>query len=33
MEKNPQKELKIELTPDVAAGHYSNLAVLSLIHI
>lgn len=23
------KELKIELTPDVAAGHYSNLAVIS----
>ena len=29
MEKNPQKELKIELTPEVAAGHYSNLAVIS----
>ena len=24
-----QQELKIELTPDVATGHYSNLAVLS----
>ncbi|MDE6854201.1 MAG: DUF3467 domain-containing protein [Muribaculaceae bacterium] len=30
MEKNPnQQELKIELTPEVAAGHYSNLAVIS----
>ncbi len=29
MEKNPQKELKIELTPEVAAGHYSNIAVIS----
>lgn len=24
-----KKELKIELTPEVATGHYSNLAVLS----
>lgn len=24
-----QQEIKIELTPEVAAGHYSNLAVLS----
>ena len=24
-----KKELKIELTPEVAAGHYSNLAVIS----
>ena len=24
-----QKEIKIELTPEVAAGHYSNLAVIS----
>ncbi len=30
MEKNPnQQELKIELIPEVAAGHYSNLAVIS----
>lgn len=30
MEKNPQQQqLKIELTPEVAAGHYSNLAVIS----
>lgn len=28
--KNPQRnELKIELTPEVAGGHYSNLAILS----
>ena len=27
--KNKQQELKIELTPEVAAGHYSNLAVIS----
>ena len=27
---NPQqKELKIELTPEIAAGHYANLAVIS----
>lgn len=26
---NKQQELKIELTPEVAAGHYSNLAVIS----
>lgn len=24
-----KKELKIELTPEIAAGHYSNLAVIS----
>lgn len=24
-----KKELKIEITPEVAAGHYSNLAVIS----
>jgi len=30
MENNQKKnELKIELTPEVAAGHYSNLAVIS----
>ncbi|MDE6464046.1 MAG: DUF3467 domain-containing protein [Muribaculaceae bacterium] len=29
MDKPQQKELKIELTPEVAAGHYSNLAVIS----
>lgn len=29
-ENNPKKqELKIELTPEVAGGHYSNLAVIS----
>lgn len=27
--KQPKQELKIELTPEVAAGHYSNLAVIS----
>lgn len=26
---NNQKELKIELTPEVSGGHYSNLAVIS----
>ena len=26
---NEKKEIKIELTPEVAAGHYSNLAVIS----
>lgn len=26
---NNKKEIKIELTPEVAAGHYSNLAVIS----
>ncbi|MDE5812016.1 MAG: DUF3467 domain-containing protein [Muribaculaceae bacterium] len=27
---NPQqKEIKIELTPEVAAGHYANLAIIS----
>ncbi len=29
MEKNPQKEIKIELTPEVAAGQYSNLAMIA----
>lgn len=30
MENNQkQQELKIELTPEIAAGHYSNLAVIS----
>ena len=30
MENKPkQQELKIELTPEVAAGHYANLAVIS----
>ncbi len=27
--ENKQQELKIELTPEVAAGHYANLAVIS----
>ena len=27
--KPHQQELKIELTPEIAAGHYSNLAVIS----
>ena len=27
--KNNQNELKIELTPEVAGGHYSNLAVIA----
>ena len=27
--KPKQQELKIELSPEVAAGHYSNLAVIS----
>lgn len=26
---NNQQELKIELTPEVASGHYSNLAVIA----
>lgn len=26
---NKKQELKIELTPEVAAGHYANLAVIS----
>lgn len=26
---NQQKELKIELTPEVAGGHYANLAVIA----
>ena len=26
---NEKKEIKIELTPEVAAGHYSNLALIS----
>lgn len=29
MEKKQPQELKIELTPDVATGHYANLAILS----
>lgn len=29
MENNKKNEIKIELTPDVANGHYSNLAVIS----
>lgn len=27
--ENQKQELKIELTPEIAAGHYSNLAVIS----
>lgn len=27
--EQPKNELKIELTPEVASGHYSNLAVIS----
>ena len=26
---NKQQEIKIELTPEIASGHYSNLAVIS----
>ena len=29
MENNKKNELKIELTPEVANGHYANLAVIS----
>lgn len=29
MDTPKQQELKIELTPEVAAGHYANLAVIS----
>ena len=29
MEKKQPQELKIELTPDVATGHYANLAIIS----
>ncbi|MDE6207016.1 MAG: DUF3467 domain-containing protein [Muribaculaceae bacterium] len=29
METPKQQELKIEMTPEVAAGHYSNFAVIS----
>ena len=29
MDKNKQNEIKIELTPEIAAGHYSNLAVIA----
>ncbi len=29
MEQPKKNEIKIELTPEVAGGHYSNLAVLS----
>lgn len=28
-ENNNKKEIKIELTPEVAGGHYANLAVIS----
>lgn len=28
-EQNPNQQLKIEITPEVAAGHYSNLAVIA----
>lgn len=27
--KNKQQEIKIELTPEIAAGHYANLAVIA----
>lgn len=27
--KNPKKEIQIELTPDVASGHYANLAAIA----
>ncbi len=29
MAENKQQEIKIELTPEVANGHYANLAVIS----
>ena len=29
MDNNKQNEIKIELTPEIAAGHYSNLAVIA----
>lgn len=29
MANDNKKEIKIELTPEIASGHYSNLAVLS----
>lgn len=29
MDNNKKNEIKIELTPEVAHGHYSNLAVIS----
>ncbi len=29
MEQNKKQEIKIELTPEVANGHYANLAVIS----
>ena len=29
MDNNKKNELKIELSPEVAHGHYSNLAVIS----
>ena len=29
MDKPQQQELKIELTPEIASGHYANLAVIS----
>ena len=28
-ENNKQQEIKIELTPEVAGGHYANLAVIA----
>lgn len=28
-DKNPKQEVKIELTPEIAAGHYANLAIIS----
>ena len=29
MDNNKQNEIKIELAPEIAAGHYSNLAVIA----
>ena len=29
MDNNKQNEIKTELTPEIAAGHYSNLAVIA----
>lgn len=28
MDNNPKQEIQIELTPDVASGHYANLAAI-----
>ena len=28
-ENNKQQEIKIELTPEIAGGHYANLAVIA----